>query len=119
MPAELEQLAERIPRVVVVLDDQHVASGPPGGGGGGALRDRRGGRRWDRRQAHGELAALSRPRLAAIARPPCSSASRCTSVSPMPSPPDDAVERTIALHEQVEDARRELGRHADAVVAHA
>ena len=38
--------------------------------------------------------------------PPCSSTRLRTRVSPIPSPPCDAVEREVGLGEQVEDARR-------------
>ena len=62
---------------------------------------------------------LPGPSLRADTVPPCSSTRLRTSVSPSPRPPCDAVERLPLLHEQVEDARQQLGRDADAGVAHA
>ena len=58
------------------------------------------------------------PSLAAATLPPCSSTRLLTSARPMPEAALRAVGRALGLGEQVEHARQQLGRDADAVVAH-
>ena len=106
---ELEQPAQRFARVGVVFDDQDVAPGSaasrPPRARSTAQAHAIGG------QAHGERRCPCPARRSrALAVPPCSSASRRTSVRPMPRPPCERSSAALALHEELEDARAQLLR---------
>ena len=76
-----------------------------------------------RRFARGRRTTISQPlpgpSLKACTDPPCILTRLRTIVRPMPMPPWARSSERVVLHEQIEGALQQLGRHPDAVVAHA
>ena len=110
---ELEEPGQPAGRVHVVVDDEDAGRLRAGGGRRAGLRSL--GRGRASCQAGSRTAnslPLPGPSLVAATLPPCISTSFLTSVSPMPSPPPTAVERAVALGEELEDLGQHLGRDA-------
>ncbi len=116
MSLQLEQLAQRLARIGVVLDDQDIAPCRRRLRRRGALRRRP---RLDRREAHGEGAAAPGAIAAGGGRAAVQRGELAHQRQPKPEAARRAIEPRLALHEWLEDAREQLAAHADAVVGDA
>src|SRR5882724_11245487 len=84
---QADQLAQHLPRVVVVLDHEDAAGGGGAGGGGRGAGTRVSTGRAMAGRRTVKVLPFPVPSLATATLPPCCSTRRRTSVSPIPSPP--------------------------------
>ncbi len=118
VPGQVQQVAQHLARVRVVLHDENAARAPFDGAAT-AARGRRGGRRGERGQAHRERAAVSRARARRVHAAAVQLGDASDQGEAEPQAARAAVGPALALGEEIEDARQHLGRDPDAGVADA
>lgn len=115
VPVVLEQHAQHLARVVVVFDDQDAAPAR-------RLAPRRRGRRRDRVLEHGQPDDEAAPSTEAFAlrldAPVVQLREPAHQREPDAEPALRALEPAVALDEEIEDVRQQLGLDADSVVLH-
>ena len=112
---QMQEVSQHLARVIVVLHHQHPSRRRRRGWPRGVVGVRWRGEDW---QPHGERAAASRAGAGRLHRSAVQLDELAHEREPDAEPAGAALERAIALHEQLEHARQQLGTDAHAGVAH-